>query len=928
MSLQLHLKCICSAHLIEISNTRLYSCDSCDKEQGENEPFWHCSDEYNLFHPDGYDLCTTCAHQCKLKSIADLKSEESDDHKTPNEPNSHSCNDVKACQILKHFINLMNKHQDDRDIDGATSTVILNDYLHLMDQHDDDTDFEYIFNALGICHIAECKAFKRRYRRRLQSDNTQYDGDECKDECIIDKIHCYFLHSYDMGHRLSASNRQSGVQNNDEPKRSEAIQAMDIIHKQRERIRKIFPKLNDNSNNKYDQIFTETVEDEKDDRDGKYYGFGIWFKYGYNGEDNEDTEMAVVNKKYASLKEELTHNPLCTLTIAQYNSEYKKAEIHHNSAYCKGNKSFGKQKHGYHNEELGHVEFTFHMKYVLALMIYCNYDHLQYEFSKTYRDNNGVDHVNFYHLGRFLKISVHQFGVNIDSKQYDGVRIGSFYHGVSEQMYLPKYVYTPSSSIYVYGPLSTTTSFPVAVQFAGGKGFVVDLFADNTPSKKLKCFSTAWLSDYPNEKEHLFLQNDRGFEIVNITNLTDSIDHKSIFTALKIVIYAISYDQFGEDFEDLIKEINSSMMKAIWVILAHQMTKAPSNTNGKYKALPSMKEYGDNILDSSFGEIDSIDICYWRFKQYCGFMSEFFMLSECEWVNVKSLQQLFPNVSAITMNNIAINSFIFEDILKHFALSTKLIKITIKEPKKISSEFTIQDAIHKYHESFAKIGTFICSSLGSIHGDSIEIAKMNKAQIVSHVIGAMIDARKHRAIYYEDNNGRIEKMMQELVEHKLNSSSTDDIDVTIEQKQFTEYCKSIQSLRFDGKKLKLTNRSYLWSVLCAKKHAWINLTNVIKLFPECKSIDVESLKLNRFVIEDLLKHIKEDKSKLNLISLNNLDEEQYDTMDAEEEYEDAFKDVSWLMEYHDRNEENDYEDDSHVEIPCLMFTLKKDVVQI
>ena len=57
-------------------------------------------------------------------------------------------------------------------------------------------------------------------------------------------------------------------------------------------------------------------------------------------------------------------------------------------------------------------------------MIYCNYDVLQYEFSKTYRESISK-HNNFYHLGKYLKMAVRRFGTVIN----EGA-VKTFYHGV------------------------------------------------------------------------------------------------------------------------------------------------------------------------------------------------------------------------------------------------------------------------------------------------------------------------------------------------------------------------------------------------------------------------------------------------------------------------------------------------------------------
>ena len=59
-------------------------------------------------------------------------------------------------------------------------------------------------------------------------------------------------------------------------------------------------------------------------------------------------------------------------------------------------------------------------------MTYCNYTNFQHLFSKTYRENDGKDHTQFYWFGKLLKEAVNDhalFGLNpmgTGNTNYDG----------------------------------------------------------------------------------------------------------------------------------------------------------------------------------------------------------------------------------------------------------------------------------------------------------------------------------------------------------------------------------------------------------------------------------------------------------------------------------------------------------------------------
>eukprot|EP01084_Bolivina_argentea_P261057 441031_1 len=256
---------------------------------------------------------------------------------------------------------------------------------------------------------------------------------------------------------------------------------------------------------KYDQLMPETSELKSDDNSQQsMYCFGIGFKYGYKGENGYYYSEVSVSPKYSSLKSELIKNSVCSLTIDQFNNEYNKAQINFASFYCK--------KHFAAWRLYDHQEYKyFKIEHLLSLMIYCNFDTLQNLFSKTYRENNGAAHTEFYHQGKYLKMAMHNFGTSCKGYREQ------FHHGISEKLFFPQYF----QNLVFNAPLSTTTDILVAFKFTNNNKGLVVTFArypggmERYATLAPKYFSCDWLSDFPSEKECLFIQESQELRINN-----------------------------------------------------------------------------------------------------------------------------------------------------------------------------------------------------------------------------------------------------------------------------------------------------------------------------------------------------------------------------------------------------------------------------
>ena len=129
---------------------------------------------------------------------------------------------------------------------------LLNDFNHLLKYYDNDDDFEYIYNNLigaicKECDINQCLMVQRNYRNRInlandfhidkrndmyfqrnnvvdsdypEEDENEDNSKEINIQQILDKIHCYYYHSYQMGFRLNTNIKLmiSDADNEDESK--------------------------------------------------------------------------------------------------------------------------------------------------------------------------------------------------------------------------------------------------------------------------------------------------------------------------------------------------------------------------------------------------------------------------------------------------------------------------------------------------------------------------------------------------------------------------------------------------------------------------------------------------------------------------------------------------------------------------------------
>eukprot|EP01084_Bolivina_argentea_P149322 260859_1 len=471
---------------------------------------------------------------------------------------------LMKCTKLKRLQLLVGWYTDDE-----YEKLNVDDFFHLVSCHQDQFDSIYELFG-GQCNTTKCNFFRRNCsQRHMEKQQKRYTARQQ----IICNIHCYYRHYFDINYKLSTNEKET----------MKHMQSVNQLIDEKTKLN----VLRNRFNKKYN-----------------HYSFGFKFKYGYDGEELRGySEYICVTAKYATLKEELTSNPIATLSMEQFSHEYNKALIYFSSQYCK--KRFLVQN-----------KWLFLVEYIISLMVYCNFTELQYLFSKTYRENNGGDHPNFYHLGKNLKISVKQFGKRIADHH-----VNAFYHGIGEQFVFSRYI----DCVQIYGPLSTTSSFEVATTFTNYNNGLIVQFGDVNCDwgESTKCLSVSWLSDYGNELEYLFIQSENS-ERLTINNIVDarSGQHYGVILKALNIIHQATYSYLTK------QRVDSNMKNLIIKIFYNYQHMR------MHKTFQCFNEYGMELINTYFKNKTFMRLDYTEMKhsQYCFLLKIFFPQEECAHV--------------------------------------------------------------------------------------------------------------------------------------------------------------------------------------------------------------------------------------------------------------------------------------------------------
>eukprot|EP01083_Nonionella_stella_P065688 172304_1 len=609
---------------------------------------------------------------------------------TPNNPVQQPCLSYLNCsQLMEELIQynaMVNENETKPNaVHFSNLEGIVNQFEYVLQHTHQNQILESIFSQLKHCDPSKCIIFQRNYRNRSKYNNKAsiYELYKTDDDCLIvncqlmDKIHCFCHHSYDDGNRLSI--KEQNVLNQSDPNETKFTT-----------LKRILCTKNTNSASPIMSEIRKRMCTKFQLQAQNEYIFGCYFDYDYDEKDHENYNNSAVHftPKYRHHKEELTQNGICQITIDQYQHEMTKAHIVYNTQFRKKHYPLISKQH------------------LLSLMCYCNFDSLQYEFSKTYRDHSGIKHNNYYHFGRSLKEAVLQFGTRIrDSKQK------SFYHGISQPLVPTQIVGDLGKGVAIYCPLSTSTCYTVAVNtFTNqSEGVVIEFGGDRSMAKY---FNVTWLSDYANENECLFLQNKHELRINNITDCQSGKEHKTILSTLKTLDSILADDYYQDD--AVIKE-RCALIPMVLAMIKNQLL----SHNAKY-----LSAYAKRLVNVYFASKLKLNINYSVLQQSYTELFELFCLSmgkEC--INVILLCALFPNVIELNIKHIHLSTHIMdhlyqrEDIMRH-----KLHRMMIKIDS--NSALTVKGAVAHYKAQFNRINMSI-SAVNVIGNNDILLIENN-----------------------------------------------------------------------------------------------------------------------------------------------------------------------------------------------------------
>eukprot|EP01084_Bolivina_argentea_P196916 337541_1 len=722
------------------------------------------------------------------------------------------CN-LEKCSGLQTLQKLMNTYRNSEDdiiFEKNHISCILENFFHLISKHKTDDEYEYIYNQLGgFCDIKKCKIFDRHYRNRNQLLIQVQYIDLIVKQHVIDKIHCYYSHSYDIGYRLDKQDKQS-LENihkqTDNIVTSDQLLHLSKIISPKHRLyrtkRCVDTSQTTNKFIAYMSFANDNAENSQNNNQ-KVYSFG--FEYAYDEEHWMKEDGHLVSKKYKSLKKEVTDNPYSVMTIQQFMAELNKAKIHFDSYYCKKNVQ---QPQLYHNR------FPISKEHLLAIMIYCNYTELQFMFSQTYRkiaSNESIQsvlnrHSNFYWWGKYLKQAVHYCG----NKSND-CGIKAFYHGIDKNIMFPQYNIICGVSI--YSPVSTSSSFEVAMNFATVNGLVFE-FAIEGNSFRRTCFSCSWLSDYGNEAEYLFIQGSSKLFCNNIYHLTTGLEFAVILDALQFICTIM-------DSSNEVTRIAPNRDKEKIKLLARTILESQlSVKNSNFQRFESLHTYAQKLIDTYFNN---------QLEQHI--TQEFFKSKTMD-----DLMTLFPNVVKVRVSEIELNNVtgIINSILTHLCddHSSKLEEIWLLCLFESDCMKDYMSLVSQFRNKFK-----------NIHFSVFAVANCKLAEFNIHI---WKDEPMLSSLCGKDS-------IIEITDPKLHAMSMllkRNVENSPQHFSHMNDFKKVQTIKIDVNKIHHPHQ-----ILCYSQFQWININALAILFPNIQKIFLHNIDLSHLALDECLNQL-------------------------------------------------------------------------
>eukprot|EP01084_Bolivina_argentea_P083345 150901_1 len=633
---------------------------------------------------------------------------------------SNNCVAASKCKSIINLSLILNKYiskeREIGDIEVENSVIVstLDSFHHFLNYHNrENTVFYSVYKLFDgdNCDAFNCKEVERRFRKKINENNENIK--KCIFMEVLETIHCHIMHSYETGHRLTEK-ELIHIQNIDDQKQTELnqlniIRLKQILNDKHEVLIKEL-KIKNEPYRQRQNKFNTNLNQMKIENDNKQiiakYSYSYLFFYKetakhstqqrYNGRDCD----LYIPPKYDTFKEELTSNPICSISINVWNGCIQRAECLIKTENAKQTCA-NTQKHETRMQYgLDHpIHFGFldglpiTINHLISLDAYCRFDILQNKFSATFRSENKQQtfqdimdrHSNYHFFAKYLKESVQVFGT-----EYEKGRTQRMYHGIDKKMIFD------STSPEIFGPLSTSYSHCVAVQFSKSTGMILEL----VPNGSLKYFECEWISPFSQEGELLFMGGFGAINFVNITYISGA-SYEALIKSLRIIESMADGVYFLNDPSDnpKIRYSETRHVKSLKLQPLHPMFKIfclalilhKLHRNGynkiydeqlrrNLKAIPSLDPYSEQILDAlccnkmriainmQTMNVDILKHCSNVGGGYIGykFLQTLFCSKENDALDINTIYALFPNIIMIRVFDLIKISSNFMDQIYEF----------------------------------------------------------------------------------------------------------------------------------------------------------------------------------------------------------------------------------------------------------------------
>eukprot|EP01084_Bolivina_argentea_P215748 366368_1 len=574
---------------------------------------------------------------------------------------------------------------------------------------------------------------------------------------IMDKIHCYYFHTFDTGYALTKNEQNKitdEIDNDNKKQEIDDTTCKDVIVK---RIFKSIMKKKKHCENisgleRLKDISSRFVtEIEAKDQDfTEHYSFGFryfyWDYYKNNTEEVDPVQLPdigfthsnkgykvgdfFIHPKFNDLKEELLNNVVLSISKDHWDKLLFQAQCHVKTDHFSDKRCTIFNCLKYYNIKNGTQISSAHL---VAMLAYCSITVLQRKFSETFRkipNDESIQslirrHQNYAHFARLLREIVDCFGERDNGREYVMKQI--FYHGMI--LNCPSF---PGMCAPIKGPMSTSTDFSVAVNFSANMGMILKLkltmcseihekflVKNETDNRKYSLFDCTHISPFINEQETFFIGGYSHCMIKSIIEATGNNYGWYVSSLAELWGFLCSTHSNTITLNPHRTKQRDELFQVCFRIILDQLHQHYPD-NDHYVAF-QMPPYVRKLVEVQFASITGINVfspgssgdtayCFplqYRLKQ----LFHALLCYDYGWIKLDIFGKLFPSLQYITFRDQLDNDKFIECISIYRSLisfvqnnpTTNLKHVQIWFPDKVNVIVTANRIVSQFKKEFAEL---------------------------------------------------------------------------------------------------------------------------------------------------------------------------------------------------------------------------------